>query len=152
MDQKGIVFLMVGLLSVSVLGGAALASVVTASTQGGYRNPCVLSGYNPQASTFSNNTVPMGIWTTYTSNNGTVHHECDATGPIVHGNDTGTGIVFTQPPPGYGIACSFIPPNPGCTIFPITDLCLTTPTACSNSTSTTSTVDQNTTQTTTSTP
>ena len=149
MVQKGIVFLMIGLLSVSVLGGAALASVVTASTQGGYRNPCVLSGYNPQASAFSNSTVPMGIWTTYTSNNGTVIHDCISPAPIVHGNATGIGITFTQPPSGYGMACSFIPgPTEGCTIFPITDLCLTTPTACSNSTSTTSTVNQNTTQTT----
>jgi hypothetical protein len=121
MVQKGIVFLMVGLLSVSVLGGAALASIVTASTQDGYRNPCVLSSYNPQASTFSNNTIPMGIWVTWTSLNGTVHHECDGTAPNVYGN--GTAIIFTQIPsggipPGYGMSCSFTSNTEGCTISP----------------------------------
>ena len=138
---------MLGLLLVSVMGGAALASAVSASPQGGYRNPCVLSSYNPGASTFSNDTIPMGIWATYTGNNGTVIHECISPAPIVQSTGTGIAIVFTLIPPGgipsgYGIGCSFTNGTEGCTIYPpSTGTPYTGPPA----------VNQNTTQTTTST-
>lgn len=120
---------MLGLLLVSVLGGAALASVVSASPQGGYQGPCVLSSYNPSASTFSNNTVPMGVWTTYTSNNGTVIHWCISPAPIVHSN--GTGIFFTPIPVGgipSGYSVSFNGVN--MTIYPLQTGTPCTPTTC----------------------
>jgi hypothetical protein len=107
MVQKGIVFLMVGLLSVSVLGGAALARVVSASTQGGSQGPCVTTtSVNGTSSALSNNST--STW-------------CIEQLPTASGN--GTGIIFTIVPsggipPGYGMSCSFTDNTEGCTISP----------------------------------
>jgi hypothetical protein len=64
----------------------------------------------------------MGIWTTYTSDNGTVIHECISPAPIVHSN--GTGIFFTPVPvggipSGYSVGYSVTVNGVGMTLIPM---------------------------------
>lgn len=121
---------MLGLLLVSVLGGAALASVVSASSQGRYQGPCVPTAFNGAPSAFSNSsTITNGIWETTTSLNGTVHHWCIVPSPMAYSN--ATGIFFTPipaggVPPGWGVAFNGV----NMTIFPLQTGIPCTPTTC----------------------
>lgn len=133
---------MLGLLLVSVLSGAALARVVSASTQGRYQGSCVPTAIiNGTSSTLSNRTaITNGIWVTTTSLNGTEHHYCLQPVPMVYGSGKGIVVTTNVAPNGY---LAIVNGN-SITIRPL-------PAGTSSPSSTTSTVSQNTTQATSST-